>query len=97
MTMIGCLHMCGGPVRHSGANRVIDIRDSCPKLERIFKSAMLQDSLESFYELIDTSDFFILALPGKKYHRVQDSIHSRDIITVSFIVNDNDTIINFSG
>ena len=97
MTMIGCLHMCGGPVRHSGANRVIDIRDSCPKLERIFKSDMLQDSLESFYELIDTSDFFILALPGKKYHRVQDSIHSRDIITVSFIVNDNDTIINFSG
>ena len=97
MTMIGCLHMCGGPVRHSGANRVIDIRDSCPKLEKIFKSAMLQDSLESFYELIDTSDFFILALPGKKYHRVQDSIHSRDIITVSFIVNDNDTIINFSG
>ena len=66
MTMIGCLHMCGGPVRHSGANRVIDIRDSCPKLEKIFKSAMLQDSLESFYELIDTSDFFILALPGKK-------------------------------
>ncbi len=95
--MIGCLQMCGNPARHSGADRIIDIRDSCPKLERIFKSDRLQDSLESFFELVDTSDFFVLALPGKKYRRVQDSIHSRDVITVSFIVNNNDTIISFSG
>ncbi len=95
--MIGCLQMCGNPARNSEADGIIDIRDSCPKLERIFKSDRLQDSLESFYALVDTSDFFILALPGKKYHRVRDSIHSRDVITVSFIANDNDTIINFSG
>ncbi len=90
--IICCLQMCSNPARHSGADRIIDIRDSCPKLERIFKSDRLQDSLESFFELVDTSDFFILALPGKKYLRVQDSIHSRDVITVSFIVNNNDTI-----
>lgn len=97
MAMIGCLQMCGNPARHSEVNRIIDIRDSCSKLERIFKSDRLQDSLESFFELVDTSDFFILALPGKKYHRVQDSIHSRDVITVSFIVNNKDTIISFAG
>ena len=97
MAMIGCLQVCGNPARHSGVNRIIDIRDSCPKLERIFKSDRLQDSLESFFELVDTSDFFILALPGKKYRRVQDSFHSRDVITVSFIVNNKDTIISFSG
>lgn len=95
--IICCLQMCGNPARHSGTNRIIDIRDSCPKLERIFKSDRLQDSLDSFYALVDTSDFFILALPGKKYHRVKHSIHSRDVITVSFIANDNDTIISFSG
>lgn len=97
IAMVGCLQMCGNPTRHSCTNRIIDIKDSCPKLERIFKSDRLQDSLESFFELVDTSDFFILALPGKKYRRVQDSIHSRDVITVSFIVNNNDTIISFSG
>ena len=95
--MICCFQMCSNPARHSGTNRIIDIRDNCSKLERIFKFDRLQDSLESFYALVDTSDFFILALPGKKYHRVRDSIHSRDVITVSFIANDNDTIISFSG
>ena len=91
-----CCQMCGNPIRNSEARDDANDKDSS-SIERVFKSDMLQDSLESFYELIDTSDFFILALPGKKYHRVQDSIHSRDIITVSFIVNDNDTIINFYG
>ena len=47
MTMIGCLHMCGGPVRHSGANRVIDIRDSCPKLEKIFKDVYKRQTVIS--------------------------------------------------
>lgn len=97
MAIIGCLQMCDNPARHSGANRIIDIRDSCPKLERIFKSDRLQDSLETFFELVDTSDFYILALPRKNYSRVQDSNHSKDIITISFIVNNNDTIISFAG
>ena len=96
LLVVLCCQMCGNPIRNSEARDDANDKDSS-SIERVFKSDMLQDSLESFYELIDTSDFFILALPGKKYHRVQDSIHSRDIITVSFIVNDNDTIINFSG
>ena len=96
LLVVLCCQMCGNPIRNSEARDDANDKDSS-SIERVFKSDMLQDSLESFYELIDTSDFFILALPGKKYHRVQDSIHSRDIITVSFIVNDNDTIINISG
>ena len=96
LLVVLCCQMCGNPIRNSEARDDANDKDSS-SIERVFISDRLQDSLESFYELIDTSDFFILALPGKKYHRVQDSIHSRDIITVSFIVNDNDTIINFSG
>lgn len=96
LLVVLCCQICGNPIRNSEARDDANDKDSS-SIERVFISDRLQDSLESFFELVDTSDFFILALPGKKYHRVQDSIHSRDIITVSFIVNDNDTIINFSG
>ena len=96
LLVVLCCQMCGNPIRNSEARDYANDKDSS-SIERVFIPDRLQDSLESFYELIDTSDFFILALPGKKYHRVQDSIHSRDVITVSFIVNNKDTIISFAG
>ena len=96
LLVVLCCQMCGNPIRNSEARDDANDKDSS-SIERVFISDRLQDSLESFFELVDTSDFFILALPGKKYHRVQDSIHSRDVITVSFIVNNKDTIISFAG
>ena len=52
--------MCGNPIRNSEARDDANDKDSS-SIERVFISDRLQDSLESFYELIDTSDFFILA------------------------------------
>lgn len=96
MAIVGCLQVCGNPARHSEASHDLNDKDSS-LIERVFISDRLQDSLESFFELVDTCDFFTLALPGKKYCRVPDPSHSKDIITVSFIVNNNDTIISFAG
>ncbi len=97
IAMICCLQMCGNPARHSGADRIIDIRDSCPKLERIFKSDRLQDSLMNFLRLIDTSDYFILSQSPGKFCRCTKPDHSYNVITLCCFTNNCDTIINFYG
>jgi hypothetical protein len=95
LVVLSC-RMCCNPVHNSEKGYDVNDKDSS-LIERVFIADRLQDSLETFFELVDTSDFYILALPRKNYSRVQDSNHSKDIITISFIVNNNDTIISFAG
>ena len=57
LLVVLCCQMCGNPIRNSEARDDANDKDSS-SIERVFIPDRLQDSLESFFELVDTSDFF---------------------------------------
>ena len=88
LTAILCVQMCGNPARRTGAELETDGKDSS-SIERVFISDRLQDSLENFLKLVDTTDYYIISkVPGK---------YERHIKTLCCFTNDSDTIVNFYG
>lgn len=55
LTAILYAQMCCNPARRTVAEQETDRKDS-PSVERMFISDRLQDSLENFLKLVDTSD-----------------------------------------
>lgn len=88
--------MCGNPARRTGTEQETDEKDSS-SIERVFISDRLQDSLENFLYLIDTSDVFMVCLKPGVYRISEDSSHRKDVVTISFWVDNKDTNVIFAG
>ena len=68
LLVVLCCQMCGNPIRNSEARDDANDKDSS-SIERVFKSAMLQDSLMNFLRLVDTSDYYVISNSPVKYLR----------------------------
>lgn len=88
--------MCGNPARGTGAELETDGKDSS-SVERMFISDRLQDSLENFLKLVDTTDYYIISKAPGKYERHIKDHHSYNVVTLCCFTNDSDTIVNFYG
>lgn len=96
LTVILCVQMCGNPVRRTGMEQETDGKGSS-FIERVFISDRLQDSLENFLKLVDTTDYYISSESPGKYcrHIMPDYYHYS--VTLCCFTNNGDTIINFYG
>ena len=96
LTVILCVQMCGNPARRTVAEQETDGKDSS-FIERVFISDRLQDSLENFLKLVDTTDYYITSKSPGKYcrHIMPDYYHYS--VTLCCFTNNGDTIINFYG
>ena len=63
----------------------------------MFISDRLQDSLENFLKLVDTSDVFMVCLKPGVYRNSEDTSHRKDVVTISFWVDNKDTNVIFAG
>lgn len=88
--------MCCNPARRTVAEQETDRKDS-PSVERVFISDRLQDSLENFLKLVDTSDVFMVCLKPGVYRNSEDTSHRKDVVTISFWVDNKDTNVIFAG
>lgn len=96
LTAILYAQMCCNPARRTVAEQETDGKDSS-SVERVFISDRLQDSLENFLKLVDTTDYCIISKAPGKYIRHIESDHFYKVVTLCCFTNDNDTIINFYG
>lgn len=96
LTAILYVQMCGNPARRTGADQETDGENGSP-IERVFISDRLQDSLENFLNLIDTDDVFMVCLKPGVYRSSEDTSHRKDVVTISFWVDDKDTNVIFAG
>ena len=96
LTVILCVQMCGNPVRRTRMEQETDGKGSS-FIERVFISDRLQDSLENFLKLVDTTDYYISSKSPGKYcrHIMPDYYHYS--VTLCCFTNNGDTIINFYG
>ena len=76
LTAILYAQMCCNPARRTVAEQETDRKDS-PSVERVFISDRLQDSLENFLKLVDTTDYCIISKAPGKYIRHIESDHKR--------------------
>ena len=90
LTAILYAQMCCNPARRTVAEQETDRKDS-PSVERMFISDRLQDSLENFLKLVDTSDVFMVCLKPGVYRNSEDTSHRKDVVTISFWVDNKDT------
>ena len=96
LTVILCVQKCGNPAHRTGTEQETDEKDSSP-IERVFISDRLQDSLEKFLKLVDTTDYCIISKAPGKYNRHIESDHFHKVVTLCCFTNDSDTIVNFYG
>ena len=96
LPVILCVQMCGNPARRTVAEQETDGKDSS-FIERVFISDRLQDSLENFLKLVDTTDYYIISKAPGKYNRHIKDHSSYNVVTLCCLTNDSDTIVNFYG
>ena len=96
LTAILYAQMCCNPARRTVAEQETDRKDS-PSVERMFISDRLQNSLENFLKLVDTSDVFMVCLKPGVYRNSEDTSHRKDVVTISFWVDNKDTNVIFAG
>ena len=96
LTAILYAQMCCNPARRTVAEQETDRKDS-PSVERVFISDRLQDSLENFLKLVDTTDYCIISKAPGKYIRHIESDHFYKVVTLCCFTNDSDTTVNFYG
>ena len=95
LVVVSC-QMCCNPTRRTETEQETDGKDSS-SVERVFISARLQDSLENFLKLVDTTDYCIISKAPGKYIRHIESDHFYKVVTLCCFTNDSDTTVNFYG
>ena len=96
LSVLLCVQLCGNPTRRTVAEQETDGKDSS-SVERVFISDRLQDSLENFLKLVDTTDYCIISKAPGKYIRHIESDHFYKVVTLCCFTNDSDTTVNFYG
>ena len=95
LVVVSC-QMCCNPARRTVAEQETDGKDSS-SVDRVFISDRLQDSLENFLKLVDTTDYCIISKAPGKYIRHIESDHFYKVVTLCCFTNDSDTTVNFYG
>ena len=96
LSVLLCVQLCGNPTRRTETEQETDGKDSS-SVERVFISDRLQDSLENFLKLVDTTDYCIISKAPGKYIRHIESDHFYKVVTLCCFTNDSDTTVNFYG